>query len=267
MASRCRQVAGKEQLMKLRDRVAVITGGASGIGAAIAHRFRSEGAKIALVDRDADGLSEVLRTLDGGEDEKIAIVGDVSDGSTARDGIAQVMAQWGRIDMLVTAAGVSIGGTVASTDEASWDRVFAINVRGTFLWAHEAIPHMEAGGGGSIITVGSQLAISSGGANAAYIASKGAIVSLTRTMAVDHAKQGIRVNALMPGSIDTPMARRSLQRYPDPEATRERWAKRHALGRLGKAEEVASAALFLASDDSSFTTGSLLFVDGGWTAM
>jgi NAD(P)-dependent dehydrogenase (short-subunit alcohol dehydrogenase family) len=253
--------------MKLYDRVAVITGGASGIGAAIAHRFRSEGANIALIDRDAEALDEVLRSLDGSEDAKMAAVSDVSDAAAARDGMSKVLARWGRIDILVTAAGISIGGTVASTDEISWDRVFAINVRGTFLWAREAIPYMATSGRGSIITLGSQLAISSGGANAAYIASKGAIVSLTRTMAVDHAKQGIRVNALMPGSIDTPMARRSLQRYADPQETAARWAKRHALGRLGKAEEVANAALFLASDDSSFTTGSLLFVDGGWTAM
>jgi 2-keto-3-deoxy-L-fuconate dehydrogenase len=253
--------------MKLHDRVAVITGGASGIGAAIAQRFRAEGAKIALVDQDAEGLEEALRALGGSESVKMAVIGDVSDAAGAHDGIAKVTALWRRIDILVTAAGISIGGTVASTDEASWDRVFAINVRGTYLWAREVIPHMAAIGGGSIITLGSQLAISSGGANAAYIASKGAIVSLTRTMAVDHAKQGIRVNALMPGSIDTPMARRSLQRYTDPQETAALWANRHALGRLGKAEEVANAALFLASDDSSFTTGSLLFVDGGWTAM
>src|ERR1700682_4288754 len=129
MASRCRQVGRKEQLVKLRDRVAVITGGASGIGAAIGHRFRSEGAKVALVDRDAEGLDGVLRALDGSEDVKMAAVADVSDAAAARDGIAQVMARWGRIDTLVTAAGISIGGTVASTDEASWDRVFAINVK------------------------------------------------------------------------------------------------------------------------------------------
>jgi NAD(P)-dependent dehydrogenase (short-subunit alcohol dehydrogenase family) len=253
--------------MKLHERVAVITGAASGIGAAIARRFRSEGAKVALVDRDAPLLDEVLRALDGDERVKTAAVADVSDAVGARDGIAQVISRWGRIDVLVTAAGISIGGTVTSTDEAAWDRVFAVNVKGTYVWAHEAIPHMTVSGRGSIVTIGSQLAISSGGNNAAYIASKGAIVSLTRTMAVDHAKHGIRVNALMPGSIDTPMARRSLQRYADPQETAALWAKRHALGRLGKAEEVANAALFLASDDSSFTTGSLLFVDGGWTAM
>ena len=148
--------------MKLYGRVAVITGGASGIGAAIAHRFRSEGANIALIDRDAEALDEVLRSLDGSEDAKMAAVSDVSDAAAAGDGMSQVLARWGRIDILVTAAGISIGGTVASTDEISWDRVFAINVRGTFLWAREAIPHMAASGRGSIITVGSQLAISSG---------------------------------------------------------------------------------------------------------
>ncbi|MBI3513667.1 MAG: SDR family oxidoreductase [Proteobacteria bacterium] len=119
----------------------------------------------------------------------------------------------------------------------------------------------------TIVTVGSRLAVSSGGNNAAYIASKGAIVSLTRTMAIDHAPHGIRVNALMPGVIDTPLSRRSLTRYADPAATRERWMKRHPLGRFGTPEEVAKAALYPASDDSSFTTGSLLFIDGGWTAM
>jgi NAD(P)-dependent dehydrogenase (short-subunit alcohol dehydrogenase family) len=119
---------------------------------------------------------------------------------------------------------------------------------------------------GSIVTIGSQLAQSSPGRNAAYVASKGAIASFTKTMAVDHALQGIRVNALMPGVIDTPMPARTLKRYADPEAMKAYWKERHPMGRIGKPEEVAQAALFLASDDSSFVTGHLLFVDGGWTA-
>jgi NAD(P)-dependent dehydrogenase (short-subunit alcohol dehydrogenase family) len=125
---------------------------------------------------------------------------------------------------------------------------------------------MIAAQSGAIVTIGSQLAQSSAGGNAAYIATKGAIASFTKTMAVDHAKQGIRVNALMPGVIDTPMPARSLARFADPEAARERWRNRHPMGRIGQPEEVAKAALFLACDDSSFVTGTLLFVDGGWTA-
>jgi 2-keto-3-deoxy-L-fuconate dehydrogenase len=250
--------------MRLADRVAVVTGAASGIGAATARLFAAEGARVALVDKDEAGLAATAEAVGGAA---LALPGDVTDAAAARDGVAWVIGEWGRIDVLVTAAGISTGGTVATIDEAMWDRVFAVNVKGTYLWLHETLPRMIERHSGSIVMVGSQLVRSSGGNNAAYIASKGAIVALTKTMAVDHAADGIRVNALMPGVIDTPMSRRSLQRYADPAATRERWATRHAMRRFGTPEEVARAALFLASDDASFTTGSLLFVDGGWTAM
>ncbi len=253
--------------MKLRERVAVVTGGASGIGAAIAERFAAGGAKIALADIDPVGLRRTAAGIEANGGEVLALEADVTSREATRGGVARIMERWGRIDVLATCSGISVGGTAATIDEALWDRVFAVNVKGTYLWIHEVLPHMIAAGSGSIITLGSQLAVSGGANNAAYIASKGAIVALTRTMAVDHAGQGIRVNALMPGVIDTPMSRKSLTRYADVDATRERWAKRHAMGRFGKPEEVANAALFLASDDSSFTTGSLLFVDGGWTAM
>lgn len=252
---------------KLQDRVAVVTGAASGIGAATAGLFARHGARIALVDIDADGLARTGEAVVAAGGEALVLRADVARAQDAADGIARVMERWGRIDVVVTCSGVSIGGTVETTDEAGWDRVFAINVKGTYLWLHEALPHMAAGGGGSIVMIGSQLAVSSGGSNAAYIASKGAIASLARTMAVDHASQGIRVNAVMPAVIDTPMSRRSLGRYQEPEATRERWMQRHPMKRFGTPEEVARAILFLASADASFTTGSLLFVDGGWTAM
>jgi 2-keto-3-deoxy-L-fuconate dehydrogenase len=247
--------------MKLRDRVAIVTGGASGIGAASARLFAAEGAKVAVVDQDKDGLAKLTKEIDG-----LAIVADVSSDAQAKDGVAQVIDKWGRVDVLLTAAGVSLGGTVDTIDEAAWDRTFAVNVKGTFLWIHHAIQPMIAAGSGAIVTVGSQLAQASPGKNAAYVASKGAIASFTKTMAVDHAKQGIRVNALMPGVIDTPMPARSLKRYADPDAMRAYWKERHPIGRIGKPEEVARAALFLASDDASFITGHLMFVDGGWTA-
>jgi NAD(P)-dependent dehydrogenase (short-subunit alcohol dehydrogenase family) len=198
--------------------------------------------------------------------ETLVIPADVSNNDQARAGVAKVLEKWGRLDVLVTAAGASFGGTVDKIDEATWDRTFAINVKGTFLWVHHAIQPMIAAKSGAIVTLGSQLAQSSLGTNVAYIASKGAIVSFTKTVAVDHAAQGIRINALMPGVIDTPMPARSLKRQPDPEAARAFWKVRHPMGRIGQPEEVAKAALFLASSDSSFTTGSLLFVDGGWTA-
>jgi NAD(P)-dependent dehydrogenase (short-subunit alcohol dehydrogenase family) len=248
--------------MKLKDQVAIVTGGASGIGAASARLFAAEGAKVALVDRDAAGLARVAAEIPGA----LTIEADVSDNAQAEAGVARVMKQWGRIDVLMTAAGISLGGTVDKVDEAAWDRTFAVNVKGTFLWVHHVVQPMIAAKSGTIVTVGSQLAQSSIGGNAAYIASKGAIASFTKTIAVDHAAQGIRVNALMPGVIDTPMPARSIQRQADPEAARAFWKKRHPMGRIGQPEEVAKAALFLASDDSSFVTGTLLFVDGGWTA-
>ncbi len=247
--------------MKLKDKVAIVTGGASGIGAATARLFAAEGAKVALVDQSEEGLAKVAAGLDA-----ITIAADVSSDAEARAGVAKVMEKWGRIDVLMTAAGMSTGGTVDAIDEAAWDRTFDVNVKGTFLWIHYAIPHMIAAKSGAIITIGSQLAQSSPGRNAAYVASKGAIASFTKTMAVDHAAQGIRVNALMPGVIDTPMPARSLKRYADPDKMRAYWNERHPMGRIGQPEEVAKAALFLACDDSSFVTGHLLFVDGGWTA-
>jgi NAD(P)-dependent dehydrogenase (short-subunit alcohol dehydrogenase family) len=252
--------------MKLKDRVAIVTGAASGIGAASACLFAAEGAKLALVDLDKVGMGQVAADIEARGGRAITIAADVSRADAAAAGVARVMETWGRIDVLMTAAGISLGGTVDRLEEAGWDRTFAVNVKGTYLWIHHAIQPMIVAGAGAIVTVGSQLAQASLGKNAAYVASKGAIASFTKTVAVDHAGQGIRVNALMPGVIDTPMPARSLQRQADPEAARAFWKQRHPMGRIGRPEEVARAALFLASDDSSFVTGTLLFVDGGWTA-
>ena len=252
--------------MKLKDRVAIVTGGASGIGAASARLFAAEGARLALVDQDEVGLGQVAADIEAAGGSAIIIPADVSSDAEARAGVDRVIEKWGRVDVLLTAAGMSTGGTVDAIEEAAWDRTFAVNVKGTYLWIHYAIKSMIENRSGAIVTIGSQLAQSSPGKNAAYIASKGAIASFTKTMAVDHAAQGIRVNALMPGVIDTPMPARSLLRQADPEAARSFWKQRHPIGRIGQPEEVAKAALFLACDDSSFVTGTLLFIDGGWTA-
>ncbi|MET0676863.1 MAG: SDR family oxidoreductase [Bradyrhizobium sp.] len=250
--------------MRLADKVAIITGGASGIGRASAIMFAREGAFVALIDRDVAGAEESLKRLrDAGGDGSVHI-GDVGDADFAGTTIESVVAARGRLDVLMTAAGFSSGGTVVTTDPADWDAVFRANVGGTWLWAKHAVPVMQRQHKGSIITLASQLAVAGGKANSAYIAAKGAIISLTRTMAVDFAADGVRVNALAPGAIDTPMLRRSFARHADPQAVREASRQRHAMKRFGEAEEVAAAALYLASDESAFTTGVVLPVDGGW---
>lgn len=252
--------------MKLADRVAVVTGAGSGIGRAIALLFAQEGARIALIDRDEVGLAGTHEAIEGAGGRAMVRCSDVGEpGSADRDAQAVIEA-WGRIDVLVTAAGFSCGGTVTTTDPDEWDAVIRANVGGTWLWARAAIPAMERRGKGAIVTLASQLAIAGGRSNSAYLAAKGAILSLTRTMALDYAEAGIRVNALVPGAIDTPLLARGLARNADPGSAAERSRLRHAMGRFGTADEVARGALFLASDDSTFTTGSTLMVDGGWLA-
>jgi 2-keto-3-deoxy-L-fuconate dehydrogenase len=252
--------------MRLTGRTAIVTGSASGIGRASALLFAKEGAFVALIDRDETGLEQTLAAIEGANGQASVHVGDVSAADFAKAVVGNIMARRGRLDVLMTAAGFSCGGTVLTTDPADWDAVFRTNVGGTWLWSRAAVPEMQRQGAGSIITLASQLAIAGGSNNSAYIAAKGAIISLTRTMALDFATDGIRVNAIAPGAIDTPMLRRSFARHADPELVREASRNRHAMKRFGKADEVAEAALHLAGDASSFTTGTVMVVDGGWLA-
>src|SRR5882757_5833834 len=251
--------------MRLKDRTAIVTGAGSGIGRASALLFATQGAFVALVDRDADGLRETMTAISEAGGDASVHVGDVGEAVFAQAVVAD-MARRGRLDVLMTAAGYSCGGTILTTDPADWDAVFRTNVGGTWLWSRAAVPAMQQQRSGSIITLASQLAIAGGRNNSAYIAAKGAIISLTRTMALDFATDGIRVNAIAPGAIDTPMLRRSFARHSDPDQVREISRNRHAMKRFGKAEDVAEAALHLASDASSFTTGTVMAVDGGWLA-
>ena len=211
-------------------------------------------------------MCETLDAIRDARGDGSAHLGDVGEFEFARATVEGVISRHGRLDVLMTAAGWSCGGTVVTTDPADWDAVFRTQVGGTWLWARAAIPQMQRQGNGSIVTVASQLAIAGGKNNSAYIAAKGAIISLTRTMAVDFATDGIRINAIAPGAIETPMLKRSFARHADSDAVRETSRNRHAMKRFGQPGEVAEAALYLASDASSFTTGTVLPVDGGWLA-
>ena len=252
--------------MRLAGKVAVVTGGGSGIGRASALLFAQEGARLGLVDRDGEAAEAVAAAIRAMGGEALVRVGDVGEPGRADADAAAVLAAFGRIDVLLTAAGFSSGGTALTIRLEDWDAVLRANLWGTWLWARAVLPAMQAAGSGSIVTVASQLARAGGRNNSAYIAAKGAILSLTKTMALDFAADGIRVNAILPGAIETPLLARSFARSATPEATREASRQRHPMGRFGQAEEVAQAALYLASDAASFTTGTEHVVDGGWLA-
>jgi 2-keto-3-deoxy-L-fuconate dehydrogenase len=248
--------------MTLSGRVVIVTGGGSGIGRASALALAQAGARVALVDRDEAGARTTAAAIAGAR----VLVSDVGAPGAAEADARSVLDEWGRIDVLLTAAGFSCGGTVTTTTPEDWSAVFRTNVDGTWLWARAVIPAMQRQGGGAIITVASQLALAGGHHNSAYVASKGAVLALTRTMALDYAADGVRVNAIAPGAIETPLLARGLARGGDPAAAAARSKERHALKRFGRPEEVAGAVVFLASDAASFITGATLPVDGGWLA-
>ncbi|HJM21852.1 MAG TPA: SDR family oxidoreductase [Acidimicrobiales bacterium] len=248
---------------RLNGRVSVITGAASGIGRSAALRFAEEGAIVVVIDVDGSGAAETVDLAERTGATACWFTSDVTDSADVDRIASEVHQRFGSLDILMTAAAVSVGKTIPNTSPDEWDKVFEVNVKGTYLWMRACIPFMSENGG-SIVAVASQLAVSGGLSNAAYIASKGAIVSLCRTAANDHAADGVRINCVVPGATQTPLLDRSFARFDDPTPYIERSISRHPLGRFARPEEVAEAALFLASDDASFTTGSELRVDGGW---
>jgi len=239
---------------RLEGKVALVTGAASGIGGACARRFAAEGARVGGIDVAVPGSH--------GCDAFAAA--DVRDGSAVASAVAEIVTELGPVDVLVNAAGVSSFGTADTIDEAEWDRVLDINLKGTWLVARAVLPGMVARGAGSIVNLASVEGIEGGQAQTAYNASKGGVVLLTRSMAVDYGPNNVRVNCLCPGMIQTPMTAPLQEGGLRPVL--DWFEAQHLLGRCGQPEEVAAAALFLASDDASFVTGHALAVDGGYLA-
>ncbi len=256
--------------MRLKDKVCLITGGGSGIGRASALAFAAEGATVAVADIDLASARDTVARILGNEPRHdadlraIAIEVDVTDQASTERMATDVITAFGRIDVLFNNAGIAGVGAVHETSLELWERVFAVNARGVFLVARAVVPHMMAAHGGSIINMSSTIAEIGLANRASYAASKGAVLSLTRQMQADYAPHGIRVNALLPGTIHTPFVDRYLREsYEDPAAGLEIIKKRQLTGELGQPEDVAAAALFLASDESRFVLGSGLFIDGG----
>ena len=246
----------------LDGRVAVVTGAAGGIGAAIAVAFAEAGARVACLDLVAPD-AVVQGILDAGH-EAWALAVDVSEEAATRATVAAVVERWGPVRVLVNgAAPYDPTGTVLELELADWNRTFAVQVTGAYLMSRAALPSMLAAGGGSIIHIASQMGRVGAPGRPSYCAAKGALIQLARAMALDHATEGVRVNALSPGAVETG---RMIYRHGTMEAARAASVPKHPIGRLGQPQEIAAAALFLASDASSFMTGADLLVDGGYTA-
>ncbi|HYW01030.1 MAG TPA: glucose 1-dehydrogenase [Candidatus Acidoferrum sp.] len=260
-------------IMRLENRVAIITGAGSGIGRAAAQLFAKEGARIVVADLDRNKGEETAQNIRAKGGQSIFVYADVTKSSLVESAVSEAISEFGKVDILYNSAGVDIfvinpkaDGTVVGTLEEDWDRLLAINLKGAFLFAKYTLPHMMKQRRGVVINMGSEYGVVGGLASAAYCASKGGIVLLTKQMALDYAPYNIRVNCICPCNVDTPLMEKGLATSEDPQAMRRNWEKIMPLGRFSKPEEIAAGALYLASDDASFVTGTVLSIDGGVTA-
>jgi NAD(P)-dependent dehydrogenase (short-subunit alcohol dehydrogenase family) len=250
-------------MTRLAGKVAFITGAGSGIGFATALRFAREGAVV--VGLDLAQCPDWKQVADAARAASFHVA-DVRDAAAQNAAVAAALAKHGQIDILVTAAGIASGGPVHLIPIEEWQRVQDVNLTGTFLSARAVLPSMIAQRSGSIVTIASVEGIEGAEGGSTYNASKGGVILLTKNMAMDYGRIGIRVNCVCPGFIDTPLFRQVVGSDAFPAQSRERIREQHKLGRFGRPEEIAGAALFLASDDASFVTGVALPVDGGFTA-
>ncbi|MGA2978889.1 MAG: SDR family oxidoreductase [Terriglobales bacterium] len=252
--------------MQLSGKVALITGGASGIGRATARLFAREGAAIVLADVNVDAGKRVADEIAQSGGRAFFEPADVTRAADCRQLVERAVREFGRIDILFNNAGIIRRATVLDLSEDDWDRVMAVNVKAIYLLSREVIPHMQKAGGGTIVNTASGWGLAGGAKAAVYCASKGAVVLLTKAMAIDHGPQNIRVNCICPGDTDTGMLREEARQLGDENSRFLAESAKRPLGRIGTPEEIARAALYLASDASSFVTGTALVVDGGGLA-
>jgi NAD(P)-dependent dehydrogenase (short-subunit alcohol dehydrogenase family) len=252
--------------MRLKDQVAFITGAGAGIGRAIALLFAQEGAAVTLYEINGDSLKETANLIESSGGKCLPIQGDVTDADGIGHALEKTAQKWGGVDILVANAGIAVGGSVVDMPESEWQRVINTNLGGVYRVSHFGIPHLMKRGGGAIVNLTSTQALRGYAGWSGYAASKGAIIALTRQVAAEYSVHKIRCNCIAPGAVDTPMNDVVFAAAPDPAAERALWASRTPLGRLGLAEDIARAALFLSSDDSDWITGTCMVVDGGQLA-
>ena len=251
--------------MSLDGKSAIVVGAANGIGRATALAFAAAGAAVACADVEAAGAKTTAADIEKSGGRAMPVHLDVTESASCRAAVAATVERFGGVDVLLYgAADNDRTATVLELDEAAWDRTIRINLTGAFLMAKATIPAMVARGGGSVILIASQLGRVAAPGRPAYCATKGALIQLAKVLAADHAAQGIRANALSPGAIET---RRMLQRWKSMDEARTVMGPKHLVNRLGQPDEIAQAALYLASDASRFMTGSDLLIDGGYTAV
>jgi NAD(P)-dependent dehydrogenase (short-subunit alcohol dehydrogenase family) len=248
---------------RLEGKRAIVTGAANGIGRAIALRLASEGARVVIADVNEDDAQGVAAEIDG---ETLVHKTDVTQDGDVEALVGRTVSEWGGLDVMVNNAGVGVAGTAVTTTEEEYERVMGVCVRGTFLGMKHAIPAIKDAGGGSVINMSSVAALVGLVDRAVYSAAKGAIYSMTRASAIDHVGEGVRVNCIAPGTVDTPWVARITSGYDDPEEARANMRARQPHGRLVTPEEIAAMAAYLASDEAGSVIGACMVVDGGVTA-
>lgn len=253
-------------MIRLQGETALITGGGTGLGRAIALAFAREGADVSLAGRRLERLQEVAREIEQRGGKALAIGCDVTNAQDATRGVAETTERFGRLTILVNNAGTLHVSTIETIPEEEWDRVMTVNVKGPFLMSRAALADLRKAGGGAIVNIGSILGLIGAKERAAYCASKGGVTMLTKAMALDHAHENIRVNCICPAIVETDLVRDLFDRAPDGNALRRARAALMPLGRMGRPEDVAEMAVFLASRESSWMTGAAIPLDGGLSA-
>jgi len=251
---------------RLKGQTALITGGGTGLGRAIALAFSRQGARVGIVGRRLDKLQDVVREIEGQGGQAVAIASDVTKAQDAERAVREAAVRFGRLNVLVNNAGALHVSTIENVPEEEWDRIMSVNLKGPFLMSRAVLPELRKAGGGSIVNIGSVLGLIGAKDRAAYCASKGGVTLLTKAMALDHAHENIRVNCICPAIIETDLVRGLFDSAADGEALLRARTAQIPLGRMGRPEDVAEMAVFLASRESAWITGAALPLDGGLSA-